>query len=191
MSCVKLSKRKSNISGHGLFAGEFIKKGKIIMIWLFEAKLLDEETYISESQKGNNNIIVTGCRGVGDVFLHTDDTPRYENFINHSETPNVLYHAGVCYALCDIQKDTELTTNYTYLLSQRDEPVIDSITGKKIEGVSPLECLKKTTQTLHELLGSIENDDGLQTKLRLPFCDEPQEKSPSPITSSDSELFPN
>jgi hypothetical protein len=56
MACVKLSKRKSNIDGDGLFADEFIKKGKIIMVWLYKAKLINEETYITEQENGNKNI---------------------------------------------------------------------------------------------------------------------------------------
>ena len=182
MSCVKLSKRKSNIEGNGLFTDEFIKKGKIIMIWFYEAKFLDEATYIRETDNGNQNIIITGARGVGDIFLHTSDDPRYENYINHSDNPNVLYHAGVCYALRDIEKDTELTTDYTYLLSPKDPPVTDMATGKKIYGISSLECLKKTSQMLADLLKDVVEDEALVPKIRSPYCSNRSANSP-PIMS--------
>lgn len=171
MACVKLSKRKSNIDGDGLFADEFIKKGKIIMVWLYKAKLINEETYITEQENGNKNMIITGARGVGNIFLHTSDKPRYENYINHSENPNVLYHAGICYALCNIEKDTELTTNYTYLLSPKDKPVVDLVSGKKIIGVSAMLCLKQTSKMLHDLMENINDENDLEPNILSPFCE--------------------
>ncbi len=189
MATIKMKVKKSDIQGLGLFTDEFVKKGKVIMVWLFDAKLIDETTYISEQQKGNVNMINTGSRAVGDVFLHTDEKPRYENFINHSENPNVLYCAGVCYALKDIEKDTELTTDYTYLLSPKDEPVVDVNTSKKITGVSALECLKKTSQLLADLFREINEESGLETTINSPHCLLPDTKPQS--TSVSCTFFPN
>jgi SET domain-containing protein len=151
----KLIVKKSKISGTGLFADEPIKKCSVVMIWNTDAYLISESEYNRRQSLGDQIMVTTGVRYVREHFLFTDEKPRRENYINHSFTPNILYHCGICFALKDIKKDEELTVNYTYLLSETDtESFVDKITGKLISGVSGMQCLKETTRQLSEILES-------------------------------------
>lgn len=162
MSYKKLTVRRSKIEGYGLYANEFIRKGEIVMFWMANAYLIKEIDYNARQLLGDKQMIATGARYVGDMFLYTDVGPnqdRYENYINHSFNPNILYHCGVCFALRDIQINEELTTDYTYLLSENDqETFLDEFSSKEVKGASWKECLLHTTEQLHKLLVSCAND---------------------------------
>ncbi len=159
MSYKKLYVTRSGIEGKGLYAGEPIKKGEIVMVWMAEAFLTKENIYNAEQNAGNKQMIATSARYVGDLFLYTNFGPtcdRYENYINHSFNPNILYHCGVCFALTDIQIDEELTTDYTYLLSENEQDVfVDLASQREVRGISWHKCLAKTTAQLSTLLSDI------------------------------------
>lgn len=144
---------KSPISGTGVFANEDIKQGEVIMLWSLKAFVVSENEY-NEAQKANNQIMIqTGCRYVDGIFLYTDEKPRLENYVNHSFTPNMLYHCGICFAKTDIKTGDELTTDYRYVLAVNDaNSFIDQITGINVDGVDSLTCLQQTTKELLDLL---------------------------------------
>lgn len=149
----KLTVKNSKISGIGLFADEAIKRGEVIMLWNLNAFLISEKEYNMRQSIGDELILTTGVRYVMDKFLYTDSEPRVENYINHSFNPNVLYHCGVCFALKNIDVGEELTVDYKYLLSENDDAgFIDQETGKKVQGLSGIECLKSTAKQLIEIL---------------------------------------
>lgn len=152
MALFKLSKKPSSIDGNGLFTDEDIAKGEIIMIWLDGAYLINETKYIESQKKGDKNMVITGARAVHNIYLHTSDEPRYENFMNHSDNPNVLYHAGICYALENIQAHTELTTDYRFILSDKDVPFLDKTNGKEVIGFSNMQSLLLSAKKLVEIL---------------------------------------
>ncbi len=155
MSCKKLKVKQSHISGTGLFTNEFIKKGDIVMLWNVDAFLTTEKDYLQKQRAGDPVMIVTGVRYIDNYFLYTDGNYRIENYINHSFEPNILYHCGICFAMNDIYKNEELTTDYTYLLSEHDVPFTDKITGKKVCGVSSISCLKETTRQLADIFKNL------------------------------------
>jgi SET domain-containing protein len=172
MSCKKLAVEDSKIQGIGLFAAEPIKMGDVVMLWNMDAFLIGEAEYNSRQANGDKLIEMTGVRYVADYFLYTDANPRYENYINHSFSPNILYHCGVCFALRDINSGDELTADYTYLLSETDDmDFVDAATGRKVTGLSGLECLLQTTEILREVLLNVQNrgckEDNINKKTYL------------------------
>lgn len=197
MSYKNLTVKRSKIEGYGLYTNEFIRKGEIIMFWMANAYLIKELDYNTQQSKGDQQMIATGARYVGDMFLYTDIGPRkdrYENYINHSFSPNVLYHCGVCFALRDIQPSEELTTDYTYLLSENDqETFIDEASGKEVKGISWHKCLLHTTEQLQKILVSCQPVNLEKNKLELytndveQIFDSPKSTlSESSITSDES-----
>ncbi len=149
MACKKLSVQRSKIQGIGLFAAEPIEMGSVVMLWNMDAFLTSEREYNTRQAAGDKLMEATGVRYVNDYFLFTDAKPRYENYINHSFDPNILYHCGVCFALKDIADGDELTADYTYLLSETDDLSFnDAKTNTKVTGLSGIDCLLKTSEIL-------------------------------------------
>ena len=159
MASKKLFVKRSGIAGYRLFADEPIKKGEILMFWMCDANLLTEDEYNERQAKEDRQIIDTGARYAGNLFLYTDSGPgkdRYENYINHSFDSNVLYHCGICFAMRDIAVGEELTTDYTYILSENDkESFHDAFTNKIVKGIPWLDCIRDTTKKLTKILDDI------------------------------------
>ncbi len=156
MANKKLIVKKSDIDGYGLYAAEDIRRGEIIMIWSKDAYFIPEHEYIARLKMNDKQMMVTGARYVGNTFLYTDigpDKDRYDNYINHSFDPNVLYHCGICFALNDIYTGDELTTDYTYLLAEGDmESFYDVKSKRRVYGANAHECLMATSDKLSKLL---------------------------------------
>jgi len=144
----------SKIQGSGLFTSEYIKRGDVIMLWNANAHVILENEYDQRTAENDEDIIKSGVRYIKNYFLYTDKTDRIENYINHSFMPNVLYHCGICFAIRDININEELTVDYTYLLSEKDPPVKDYVSGKIVCGISGYECLKQTTNQLADILNN-------------------------------------
>lgn len=158
MACKKLFVSDSCIQGIGLHTAEPIKAGEIVMLWNVGATIIAESEYNARQDLGDDLIKITGVRYVGDYFLHTDDKPRYENYINHSFNPNILYHCGVCFALEDIDANAELTVDYTYLLSESDVMgFIDGKTKAQVRGLQHPIGLLNSCSKLQKLLESTKN----------------------------------
>jgi hypothetical protein len=149
----KLILKESPISGTGIFANEDIKRGEVVMVWSIKALIIGEEEYNEAQKSGNALMIKTGCRFVDGIFLYTDNSPRLENYVNHSFNPNLLYHCGICFAKTNIKKDDELTADYRYILAEHDaNSFVDAETSTKVDGYDSQTCLLKTTQELLEIL---------------------------------------
>jgi len=146
----------SKLQGTGLFAGEDIKKGDVVMIWSMNCFIISEKDYNEEQRKGNSIMIKTGARFIDGIFLYTDSTPRLENYVNHSFTPNMLYHCGICFAKKDIAAGEEVTIDYKYVLAKGDVArFIDSSTGRDVDGLTSIECIKESTKELFDIVNSL------------------------------------
>ena len=166
----KLIVKKSPISGIGVFAGEDFKKGEIVLLFCIDCKLISVSDYNEEQKKGNSLMIKTGCRFIDGIFLYTDDdtedNPRVENYINHSFEPNILYHAGVCFANKNISVNDEITIDYRYLLAKGDYgSFVDVNTGRKVDGVDSLTCIRETSAQLVELYKNVDNEIFKKTQI--------------------------
>jgi SET domain-containing protein len=152
----KLSLRASSIGGLGVFANEHIACGEVVMLWCMNCYITSEQAYNDEQKAGNILMQKTGCRFIDGIFLYTDDTPRIENYVNHNFTPNMLYHAGICFALKDIQHDEELTVDYRYILAKNDYGAfVDTNTGTLVDGLDSITCIIETSEQLAALYKKI------------------------------------
>ena len=97
MLLYKTEKKTSVISGEGLYTLEYIPKGAVIGLFPFEAGILTEDEYQEEQRKGNKVITMSAVRWIGKFFL-TNDEIGNEEYINHSNESNMLYHCGICFA---------------------------------------------------------------------------------------------
>lgn len=106
----KLFVKKSNISGSGLFAGEPIKKGEIILV--FGGCIgVNESRY-------SGDFIRSTCTGINDyVFLGEPSTSEKQisDYINHSCDPNIgMLDAITVVAIKDIKMNEELLCDYSF-----------------------------------------------------------------------------
>jgi SET domain-containing protein len=105
----KIEKRRSRISGSGLFAKEAIKKDEVV--WsptfeLIEKIRVDEVPTLAEDRQYD---WIKHSYQIGDfLYKDTDDT----RFMNHSCKPNVIDSYNVLVAARDIEKDEEVTWDY-------------------------------------------------------------------------------
>jgi hypothetical protein len=77
-----------------------------------------------------------------------------ECYINHSFTPNGLWHLGFVFAARRIVSGEELTIDYRHLLPEGEtESFVDSGSGAPIIGWSGRESLRRSTSELLRLLG--------------------------------------
>ena len=149
-----LSVRRSDIQGYGVFADENLKKGSIVMMWTINSFLCNEDEYNCAQEQGNVDVIESGVRLAGQYFLWTKGF-RVENYINHDNVPNLLYHCGICFAMRDITAGEELTVDYKYILSVQDKCAFKCVkTGQIINGLDGAQSLRETSQCLMDILSA-------------------------------------
>ena len=146
---------KSPISNKGVFTNVEIPKGKIVGLFPHQTKLISESAYQKGQYEGDEIISMTGVRWVGDYFIIGDEITN-EEYINHSEDPNLLYHCGILMSLRHVHVEEELTVNYRYFLAQNDVLKFkDSLTDRFVDGLSGIESLKESCEKLIKLLSEI------------------------------------
>jgi hypothetical protein len=94
------------------------------------------------------------ARWFEDRYTLSPDWPD-ECFINHSFTPNGLWHLGFVFAMTDLPVGSEITVDYRHLLPPGEaEDFVDSASGETIAGLSWHESLVSSTHALAELLAA-------------------------------------
>jgi len=147
--------KDSLIANKGVFSILEIPKGKIVGLLPYQAKLISRRGYQKGQAEGDNLIIMTGVRWIGDYFIVGDEITN-EEYINHSEKPNLLYHCGILIALRDIKPYEELTVNYQYFLAEIDYcRFIDNVSNKEVDGLTGIDSLKNSCVELLKLLSEI------------------------------------
>ena len=148
----------SPIAGTGVFAQEIIPKGAIVGMLAHQGKLATEAQYQQAQREGITRLIQSAIRWAGHYFVYMPHEMS-DDYINHSENPNMLYHCGVLFARRDIKVGEELTVNYKYFLAQGDENGFeDEKTGERVDGIDPKEALISSAKELLELLESADLD---------------------------------
>ncbi|MFH1135554.1 MAG: SET domain-containing protein [Pseudomonadota bacterium] len=153
MLLINASVRESTIAGLGLFLEQELNRGEAAAIFSHGLQVMPEENYLECTLAGDELIIRTGCRWIKSHFIYRESGVEDEDFVNHSQTPNLLYHCGVCFARRDIHSGEELTLDYKYLLSEAEPGFFDSVTGKYVQGLPGRDALLGSTRELARILG--------------------------------------
>ena len=141
-------------AGKGLFTKEPLTKGKVVIIpnqkhSLYSTKELAQFSPDSIEQQSS-------VRWFEDVHA-VDPEWSEESHLNHSYTPNLLWHLGFAFTLRDINAGEELTIDYSHLLDENYSLGFnDSITGKPITGLSFNKKMQKTSRELCLLFEQLE-----------------------------------
>lgn len=142
MILVKNHIAESKLQGTGLFTDDYIKKGELVICMDID-QIIPETLYLEE----HNQRKLTSCRLIGDLWFDIKrDKNKLENedYINHSFTPNLLYHVGKCFALRNVVQGEELTVNYQYILSNSElDWFIDVTTNREVIGFSNGESYRR------------------------------------------------
>jgi hypothetical protein len=139
-------------AGHGLFIDAPVDAGSVIVApdaiprtWRWHEVLAHPDP---------DAALAASVRWFEDHYTVTLDWPD-ECYINHSFTPNGLWHLGFVFAARNLQPGEELTVDYRHLLGEgQQEAFADSITGAQIIGFSWTDSLQQSTAALARLIGS-------------------------------------
>lgn len=127
--------KDSHIHGKGIFTTQFIHKTEIVMLFVNNIEIMTEKDFLEKSE--NDELMQnTGCRLLDNYFLNAKRSSgkmEHEDFINHSVTPNAIYHCGVVYANRNIKEGEEITIDYRYILSDKEQ-FVDAETGDIVKG---------------------------------------------------------
>ncbi|HEX4896632.1 MAG TPA: SET domain-containing protein [Solimonas sp.] len=137
-------------AGQGLFLDEPVTRGRVLIapdnihtVWP-EAHL---RSYPAQSIEVESSV-----RWFEDRFSLTPEWSD-ECYVNHSFTPNALWHLGFIFALDDLPAGTELTMDYRYVIGDGERmPFLDSQTGREIVGLPWAQVLRDTAGRLAQLL---------------------------------------
>jgi len=137
-------------AGQGLFLDETVAAGRVIT-----APDAIERTYRHADISATPELRAqfhASARWFEDRYTLSPDWPD-ECYINHSFTPNGLWHLGFVFALAELPAGTEITVDYRHLLPPGEaEDFVDSATGETITGLSWSDSLAGSTRALAELL---------------------------------------
>jgi SET domain-containing protein len=154
---IKTEIRESQIDREGVFTLEIVPKGKILSIWR-NITLHEEEEY--NARVDDRPFRRNAVRIIGRYYGYQEGGTVPEDYINHSDNPNVLYFMGILIALKDIQCGEELLVDYNYYFGLRNR-FKDVQSGNLVTGLSPRECMLQSCQQLIDLLEDIEDWDGM------------------------------
>lgn len=139
-------------AGKGLFLEEKVTAGRII-----SAPDAINQTFRYADLMASPELkaqLHASARWFEDRYTLSPDWPD-ECYINHSFSPNGLWHLGFVFALTDLPIGAEITVDYRHLLPPGEsEDFVDSVTGETITGLSWQESLASSTRTLAELLAT-------------------------------------
>jgi SET domain len=138
-------------AGKGLFADETIGPGRVIIapdnihtVWP-ETKL---RQYPVDSVEVESSV-----RWFEDRFSLTPEWSD-ECYVNHSFTPNALWHLGFIFALREIPAGEELLMDYRHVIGSGEVmPFRDAITGREIVGLPWPDVLVGSARQLLTILG--------------------------------------
>ncbi|MEA5469377.1 SET domain-containing protein [Spirulina sp. 06S082] len=160
MLCIRGEVRPSSIAkaGQGLFTLDFLPKGKIVIIYNSNPGdlIIDEKSYLEKHPDPTSEEWDIFVKLIGSYYIGNYDHKNLEDYINHSDFPNLLYHCGIFIAVQDIEIGEELTVDYRYFLKENAHEIF-KINGKPIIGLSNKESLLRSSQKLIEILESVDD----------------------------------
>jgi SET domain-containing protein len=158
MFLYKVETRHSEIAGQGVYAMEPVPAGAVIGMLDRETLIMTETQYQDAQRRGEQLIIQSAVRLIGDYFVYNAKITD-EEYINHSSTPNMLYHCGILFAKKPIAIGDELTADYKYFLATDDVHAFDDRdSGKQVTGMDARQALLASCQEVMELFSRVDFD---------------------------------
>jgi SET domain-containing protein len=158
MFLYKVETRDSEIAGRGVYALEPMTAGAVVGLLNHHNLIMTENQYQQAQSRGEQLIIQSAVRLVGDYFVYNSEITD-EEYINHSETPNMLYHCGILFAKAAIAAGDELTVDYKYFLATDDVCAFgDRDTGRQVTGLNAKEALLQSCREVIALFSQAEFD---------------------------------
>jgi SET domain-containing protein len=156
MFLYKVETKASAIAGKGVYALEPILAGSVVCVGYYGGLLITEKEYQDAQRRGDQLIIQSAVRAVGEYFIYNSELTDDE-YINHSGKPNMLYHCGVFFAKRDIAVGEELTVDYKYFLAENDVYAFSDIeAGARVNGIGGKQALLDSCRELMELMATCE-----------------------------------
>ncbi len=167
MILVDVEVRTSEISGRGVFLKQRVDKGELLIIYTYGiSELIHKNEHNAAcrdfSNSPNPDIVESSVRYIHNWFIYDAYTRhgscfggREGDYVNHSFTPSMIYHCGLCFAARDLNAGEELTVDYRYFLSEDIDGFIDMNSGREIRG---MEGKKAFVSSLKKLNGIFRND---------------------------------
>lgn len=138
-------------AGQGVFIEEPVEAGRIVVAPDAIPRVYRWDEVLS--QPDPEAAQAATVRWFEDRYTITPDWPD-ECYVNHSFTPNGLWHLGFIFASRALTPGEELTVDYRHLLGEGQvEAFRDATTGEAIIGFSWRESLRQSTEALARLLG--------------------------------------
>jgi hypothetical protein len=140
-------------AGKGFFLEEAMSRGRVLIapdnvhtVWP-EARLRQHAADSIE--------VESSVRWFEDYFSLTPEWSD-ECYVNHSFSPNGLWHLGFIFAAEDLAVGAELTIDYRFVIGSGERmPFADSATGREIVGLPWAENLSLSAQNLLRLLPAV------------------------------------
>lgn len=143
-------------AGKGIFTTAKVKVGKVLIAPSKIDETIDLAELIGEHAHPHADSSVRWFETRCTVSPHWPD----ECYVNHSFTPNGLWHLGFIFALRDIGVGEEITMDYSHIIAPDYEmDFLDSLTGKVIRGLSWQQSLVSSTAQLLELAKNLSETD--------------------------------
>ena len=138
-------------AGKGLFVDEPVARGRVLIapdnvhtVWP-ESKL---RQYAADSIEVESSV-----RWFEDWFSLTPEWSD-ECYVNHSFSPNALWHLGFVFALRDLRPGEEILMDYRHVIGSGERmPFLDGATGREIVGLPWRDCLRLSAAQIAGLLG--------------------------------------
>jgi len=135
-------------AGKGLFSKSIIQAGKVLIAPSKIENTISLEELLSVKDHPCADSSIRWFESECTVSPHWPD----ECYVNHSFSPNGLWHLGFVFALRVIEAGEEITMDYSHIIAPDYEmDFSDSLTGKAIRGLSWKKSLVSTTEQLLSL----------------------------------------
>lgn len=140
-------------AGQGLFTRTACTAGTVLMFPNEMHETLDRAAFLALPEGAPE--LASCVRWFADCYT-LDREWSVEAYLNHSFSPNCLWHLGFIFAARDLDEDEELTIDYRLIL---DEGVtldfVDGATGKPITGLSWQESMQRSASALARLFAQV------------------------------------
>ena len=165
MLCVPYEIKDSLVpgAGKGLFSQAAIEAGRVITA----PTAIDRTIPFQELEQDDDHPHADcSIRWFEDHCTIAPDWPD-ECYVNHSFTPNGLWHLGFIFALRAIEPGEEITVDYRFLVGPGIRmPFLDSLTGQPIIGFSWEESLLRSSEAVYQVARSVSRKKGADAAIR-------------------------